>query len=40
MPSQSETALLCRLATEHDASVGAELMRTPGWATLTTILQM
>lgn len=38
--SQDEMRLLCQTATSHDASTGAALMQTPGWATLETILQM
>ncbi|GAB7363854.1 hypothetical protein MBLNU230_g4418t1 [Neophaeotheca triangularis] len=38
--SKDEMRLLCQTATSHDASTGAALMQTPGWATLETILQM
>lgn len=37
---QDEMRLLCQTATSHDATSGATLMQTPGWATLETILQM
>lgn len=38
--NEDELKLLCKVATTHDASLGATLMHTPGWATLETILQM
>jgi nuclear protein localization family protein 4 len=37
---QDELSLLCRVATSKDAALGAQLMHSPGWATLETILQM
>ena len=38
-PQQDELSLLCRVATSKDAALGAQLMHSPGWATLETILQ-
>lgn len=35
---QNETRLLCQAATKKDATLGAELSRQPGWATLQMIL--
>lgn len=39
-PQQDEMKLLCQAAVNKDASLGATLMHTPGWASLTTILDM
>lgn len=36
---QDEVALLARVATKHDTSLGLQLQNSAGWATLMTILQ-